>query len=146
MSPVVGDAWGLRTCENRELMLDVRPIDVHRGANRVIGRAQARARHRDADAAEPIDLLAALASETEGHAATLLAEFGLPPGRLAELLGVDELEEWPVDDLMEPSPLSAAMRVVVGESLSFAKELDRARQVGTEHLLSGLLERGVVDR
>jgi thiamine-phosphate pyrophosphorylase len=109
------------------------------GANRVVERAQARARHREADAAEPIDLLAALASETEGNAAALLGEFGLPPDQLAEVLGLADSEEWPIDDSLEPSPLSAAARVVIGESLAMAREVDRSRQIGTEHLLSGLL-------
>ena len=109
------------------------------GANRVIGRARARAGRREAEAAEPIDLLVALASETESLAASLLERFGLPPDRLAEVLGLGELEEIEVDERGEPSPLSPATRVVVGESLALAKSLDRARPVGTEHLLSGLL-------
>lgn len=105
----------------------------------MIERARARASHRAADAAEPIDLLAALASETEGNAAALLEEFGLPPDQLAEVLGLTDAEEWPIDDSREPSPLSAASRVVVGESLAMAREVDRGRQIGTDHLLSGLL-------
>ncbi len=117
------------------------------GANRVIARARARARIRSSDATEPIDLLAALAGETEGNAASLFEEFGLPSGRLAESLGLTESMEEDFEDEFEDLPMSAASRGVVGESIARAREIDRGRPVGTEHLLIGLLraERSIVE-
>ena len=49
--------------------------------------AHARARRRGGAAVEPTDLLAALVDESESRAATLLAEFGLDPGRVWERSG-----------------------------------------------------------
>lgn len=109
------------------------------GANRVLERAQFWSRWREGEAVEPMDLLAALAGETEGNAAILLVEFGLSPADLAVALGLDITVYAVLEEPFNRIPLSADMRALLGESVSIARELDRGRQAGTEHLLSGLL-------
>jgi thiamine-phosphate pyrophosphorylase len=88
---------------------------------------------------EPTDLLAALADEPESRAATLLAEHGLEPSRVFETLSApaDAPEgSAPADESLPQSP---DYRNVLGDAALHARELDRTRPVGTEHLLAGLL-------
>ncbi len=111
------------------------------GAERALTRAEAVAGRRGATMVEPLDLLAALALEVESRAAELLTEFGVSTGRLREAMDSrawddpDEAEA----EVPEPIPRSAALRLVLSEAMSQAKALDRTREVGTEHLLAGLM-------
>lgn len=114
------------------------------GATRALTRAGWRAKGRGATRVDPTDLLAALADESEGRAATILAGSGVEPGRLIEALGLAMLDPdapEPEDD-PEPLPQSPELRVVVGEAALAARAYDRARAVGTEHLLAALLGPG----
>jgi thiamine-phosphate pyrophosphorylase len=122
------------------------------GALRALERADRFARHRNAVHIEPLDLLAALMIETESRAAKLMGEFGVEMAQLwAELS--PEARGMMVDveggelaagapssgDLPGPAPLSPALRLVVNEAATQARAFDRTREVGTEHLLAGLL-------
>jgi thiamine-phosphate pyrophosphorylase len=109
------------------------------GALRALERAQIRARARDAEAIEPIDLLIALVDEEESRAALLLAEHGIEPARLRQVLGVSDLTAEPASDA-DPIPQSAELRAVLGDAAIQARSVDRNRSVGTEHLLAGLLQ------
>ena len=51
-------------------------------AERALKRAELLAKRRDARSVEPLDLLAALAAESESRAAELLVEFGVEMDRL----------------------------------------------------------------
>ena len=53
-----------------------------------------------------------------------------------------ELEDGPARR-GEPLPRSAALRLVLSEAMSQARALDRSREVGTEHLLAGLMAASV---
>ncbi len=108
------------------------------GAQRALDRAQTRAQRRGAQAVEPVDLLAALVDEPESRAAELLAGFGLQAERLWSLLGTAELtiNREAVDSSLPPS--DAFRSALTGAGLS-ARALERGRQIGTEHLLSGVL-------
>jgi thiamine-phosphate pyrophosphorylase len=112
------------------------------GALRALERAQVRARLRRALAVEPIDLLAALADESESRAATILAEHGLDADRLRAALGTATLEEEAAGDpgpSLTPLPQSAAFRSALNDAAIQARAIGRARPVATEHLLAGLL-------
>ena len=110
------------------------------------GRWDARRRWRGVAAtcrSSPLDLLAALALEAESRAAELLLEFGVSTARLREVMDSRVWEE-PVEleagaSAGEPLPRSAALRLVLSEAMSQARALDRSREVGTEHLLAGLM-------
>src|SRR5579883_824991 len=115
------------------------------GAERALERAEVLARRRGAAIIEPLDLLAALVLEAESRAAGLLEESGVDAGRLWEAIGPgpweDEAGPWPEgdDEPSQPLPRSAALRLVVSEAANQARSLDRSREVGTEHLLAGLM-------
>jgi thiamine-phosphate pyrophosphorylase len=117
-----------------------------------MARAQERARARSGPAVEPLDLLAALADEAENRAAELLAQFGLEPPHLLEALGVDQFSAPPLalaeglaptsgseEELLTPLPHSAAFRTVLSEAVAHAHSRDRGIDIGTEHLLAGLI-------
>lgn len=110
------------------------------GAIRALQRAEKRARHRDAEAVEPTDLLAALVDEPESRAAEILAQFGLEPSLVWSALGVapplTEPEEPEPGDVLPQSP---AFRTALSDAKYQARAFDRARLVGTEHLLAGLV-------
>ena len=82
------------------------------GAQRVIDRAHEVARRRGVGAVEPVDLLAALADETESRAAALLAEHGLSPADLLaaapEIVELPPLEAGPDDEAHSTAPLAGA--------------------------------------
>lgn len=116
------------------------------GAVRALDRAEAVARRRGAEAVEPMDLLAALALESESRAAELLAEFGIPEERIREAVGPEFWAEGPDDDPLSSEPdlsgtlhRSSDLRLVLSEATSQARGLDRTREVGTEHLLAALV-------
>ena len=111
------------------------------GALRALRRAEARARARSGGAVELADLAAALADESESRASALLAEYGLAPGRLLEVLGFDLDPPFEDDEDGSASavPMSTETRSALGDASSRAKALDRSQSVGTEHLLAGLL-------
>jgi thiamine-phosphate pyrophosphorylase len=112
-------------------------------------RADRVARQRSATVIEPLDLLTALAAEAESRAVLLLKEFGIETERLTGRLGSEDVtsleREIPeagiasCPDPEEPLPLSEALRLVLNEAVTLARALDRTREVGTEHLLAGLL-------
>jgi thiamine-phosphate pyrophosphorylase len=122
------------------------------GAERALHRADRLARHRSAARVEPLDLLAALLIESESRAVNLIAEFGVETERLWSLLGLD-LQETVADvaatdledaaaastDLAGLLPLSPSSRRVLNEAATHARAFDRSREVGTEHLLAGLV-------
>ncbi len=119
------------------------------GAERALWRADQLARRRAAIVVEPLDLLAALAAESESRAAELLAECGVLTDRLwaelepeilvflSELEG--EAEGRPATAASQLLPPSPDLRLVLNEASMHARGLDRKREVGTEHLLAGLL-------
>ena len=110
------------------------------GALRALRRAEARARARSAESVELADLAAALADESESRASELLAEFGLAPERLLGALGM-EVEPPPDDEESPdaPMPMSSDTRMALGDASTRARALNRNQEVGTEHLLAGLL-------
>lgn len=118
------------------------------GASRALDRARTRARRRGAEAVEPLDLLAALMDEPECRAAELVAEFGLTPPRVHDVLGTPRPEDssteatddgYALDDEPPSPPHSRALREALGEASTHARAEDRSGTVGTEHLLAGLL-------
>lgn len=114
------------------------------GALRALERAASRARHRDAEAVEPSDLLAALIDEPESRAAEILTQFGLDPARVWSALGVAAtlIPTHPVEPEPEPGeplPQSPAFRTTLSDAKYQARAFDRARPVGTEHLLAALV-------
>jgi thiamine-phosphate pyrophosphorylase len=109
------------------------------GAERALTRAEAVAGRRGATTVEPLDLLAALALEVESRAAELLTEFGVSTARLREAMDPRAWDEQDDVEATEPIPRSAALRMVLSEAMSQARALDRTREVGTEHLLAGLM-------
>jgi thiamine-phosphate pyrophosphorylase len=121
-------------------------------ADRALKRADRLARQRSAAVIEPLDLLAALVAESECRAAELLADFGvdteklwaeLGPAALAfvgDLVGAElEIEATTGRALAEQLPASPGLRVVLSDATMQARGLSRRREVGTEHLLAGLL-------
>jgi thiamine-phosphate pyrophosphorylase len=113
------------------------------GALRALRRAEARARARSGGAVELADLAAALADESESRASELLAEFGLAPAQLLEALGleVDPPSDEGADKAGQAStvPMSTETRAALGDASVRAKAFDRGQEVGTEHILAGLL-------
>jgi thiamine-phosphate pyrophosphorylase len=122
------------------------------GAARALNRAETLARKAGASNVEPLHLLVALAVESESLAAQLLSEFGVKKERLwaaldgetAKLLDEDifnDAEElaFELTGSEELLPRSADLRVAITEATAHARSIDRKRQVGTEHLLAGLL-------
>ncbi len=111
------------------------------GAIRVLDRAMLRAQQRSSTVVEPIDLLAALADESESRAAELLTEHGLEPDRVHSAIGVTEVpDESEPAAFADPLPHSSELRDTLGEATLKARALDRSRTIGTEHLLAGLIE------
>ncbi len=120
-------------------------------ARRVLERADLLARLRDAAMVEPLDLLAALVLESDSQASELLAEFGVETARLWAALSPPAWKELdrpgfalayelsPDEPPSEPLSLSISLRAVLNEATLSARGLNRKREVGTEHLLAGLL-------
>jgi thiamine-phosphate pyrophosphorylase len=117
-------------------------------ALRTIERAARIAQTRGAALIEPLDLLGALASEPESRAVGLLAEFGLPLDELRKALNLSETAAFGDEELFgrdagpgdfDGFPLSADARIALSEASAQARAIDRKREVGTEHLLAGLL-------
>ncbi len=125
-------------------------------AQRAMKRAERLARLRGADLIEPIDLLAALTGEEESRAAELLVEFGVDVARLWTELGPQssavpngpvaaelEIDSSSGESLEDSLPASGALRLVLSDAAMQARGFDRKREVGTEHLLVGLLTSSV---
>jgi thiamine-phosphate pyrophosphorylase len=121
------------------------------GAQRAVERAETRAHLRGADAVEPLDLLAALVDEAENRAAELLVSFGLGPDQILQALGFSigsGLASAPesgvhfracADEPTPSLPHSRAFRSVILDARMYATALARRGDIGTEHLLAGLL-------
>jgi thiamine-phosphate pyrophosphorylase len=119
------------------------------GAGRALVRAERLARRRGAALVEPLDLLLALVAESESRAAGLLREFGVETARLFEAVGPGALSEEELaaleavassgNDDHGPLPPSLDLRSALGEAVMQARAFDRRREVGTEHLLAGLV-------
>ncbi len=101
---------------------------------------------------EPADLLAALVDEAESRGAELMVRFGLDPALVLDALGMEA--EWFAlesdreapsgqsensGEVIIPLPHSPALRAVLIDASMKARALDRALDVGTEHLLAGLI-------
>jgi thiamine-phosphate pyrophosphorylase len=120
-------------------------------AERVLKRAGLLARRREGVLVEPVDLLAALVLESDCQASELLNEFGVDPARLwaafsppawKELRGADLLrdgEGLPEEPPQASVPLSINLRAVLNEAALSARGLNRKNEVGTQHLLAGLI-------
>jgi len=122
------------------------------GAVRALERADELARRRSGSLVEPLDLLSALAVESESRAVDLMREFGVDVAQLRTALSVELGEGLTESDRVEletsrpaspsflaPLPLSPIMRIVLNEATIQAHAMDRRREVGTEHLLAALL-------
>ena len=109
------------------------------GALRTLRRAEARARGRGAPSVEPTDLLAALVDESESHAGELLAEFGIDPPRLYRELEASAAPPEDSDASGDLMPQSPDLRSLLNDATRRAKDYDRSRAVGTEHLLAAVL-------
>lgn len=111
-------------------------------AERVVLRAANLAEDRGGRAVDPLDLLLALVLETESRAVQILRDSGFDERAVAELI-----QDRPSDDERPPAtedqPLppshSLELRAVLTEAGMQARGLDRTREVGTEHLLGGLI-------
>ncbi len=121
-------------------------------AGRALKRADLLAKRQNASVVEPLDLLAALAAESESRACELLVELGVEMDRLwagmgsgmLEALSESEHAELETDTTSEASPLEAlpispGLRQILNEAMVQARGSDRNREVGTEHLLASLL-------
>jgi len=120
-------------------------------AERVLERANLLARRREGTLVEPVDLLAALVLESDSQASELLAEFGVESARLWAALSRPAWEEVgsagylleskpaPGEPRAQPLAFSIGLRAVLNEAVLSARGLNRTREVGTEHLLAGLL-------
>ncbi len=120
-------------------------------AQRVLERADLLARLRDGALVEPLDLLAALVLESDSQASELLAEYGVETARLWAALSMPAWQELgrtgsPLESELsageppsDPLSLSISSRAVLNEATLSARGLNRRREVGTEHLLAGLL-------
>ncbi len=124
-------------------------------AERTLKRAGRLARRRGAAVVEPLDLLAGLSAESESRAAELLVEFGIETERLwaeldpevldllAEFEGTEvEADSQSGAEGAEALPFSSEVRTVLNEAAMHARGFDRKGEVGTEHLLAGLLTVG----
>ncbi|WP_250847035.1 thiamine phosphate synthase [Aquisphaera insulae] len=103
--------------------------------------ARARARGRQSPAVEPLDLLAGLADDEDSQAATLLTQFGMAPADLLKALGLEVGEPaWPEPPpQVQALPLSNEVMSALSHAASRARAVDRGADVGTEHLLAGVL-------
>lgn len=121
-------------------------------AARALKRADLLAKRQNESFVEPLNLLAALAAESESRACELLIELGVEMERLWAGLGpgipdalAESEEAQPgaeTPGLVEPVealPVSPALRQVLNEAMVQARGSDRNREVGTEHLLASLL-------
>ncbi len=120
-------------------------------AQRVLKRADILARRRDGVLVEPVDLLAALVLESDCQASELLTQFGVETKRLWAALSspgwkelasdgsLTETEAPPGEPPSEPLSLSIGLRSVLNEAALSARGLNRKNEVGTQHLLAGLL-------
>jgi thiamine-phosphate pyrophosphorylase len=133
-------------------VMDVMFESFTASAVRALERADHVARARSGNAVEPLDLLAALAVESESRAVDLMVECGVEMSRLRATLSLDVIEPFAEPDgfevgqgnspgphFPEPLSLSSPMRAVLNEATIQARASDRKREVGTEHLLAGLL-------
>ncbi len=116
------------------------------GALRTLRRSEARARGRGATVVELGDLVAALVDEAESRAGELLARFGLDPSRLYEWLGVSGEPAEEADSTGEAMPQSGGLRAILNDATRLAKDYDRSRAVGTEHLLASLLPNPIMNK
>jgi thiamine-phosphate pyrophosphorylase len=101
-----------------------------------------RALLRGGEVVELTDLLAALVDEPESRASEILAGFGLVPERVWELLGSSSLSGNPSFEAAETAdliPVSAALRIVLGDAAVQARASGTGRLVSTEHLLAALV-------
>jgi thiamine-phosphate pyrophosphorylase len=121
-------------------------------AERAMRRAEQLARRQSAQTVGPLDLLAALAAESESRASELMVELGVEMDRLWAGLGpglAQTLDESAVAEREGGHaegegprislPISPDLRQVLNEAMVQARGSDRGREVGTEHLLAGLL-------
>ena len=119
-------------------------------AERAMMRADQLAKNRGASSIEPLDVLAALAVEPESRASELLVELGVEIDRLWDGLGPEfsrplagsEDGSGLVAETSNPDgllPVSPTLRLVLNEATISARGSDRKRELGTEHLLAGLL-------
>jgi len=121
-------------------------------AFRALERAEQLARLRSASFVEPLDLLTALAVESESRAVDLMVECGVEMAQLRTVLSLGVIESLTEPEgaefrpttsssptFLEPLPPSPLMRAVLNEATIQARGVDRRREVGTEHLLAGLL-------
>jgi thiamine-phosphate pyrophosphorylase len=121
-------------------------------AGRALKRAEALARRQRRTTVGPLDLLAALAAESESRASELLVELGVETESLwagfgfaaTDVLAESGLSESEVatSDEVAPAeglPISPALRQVLSEATVQARGSDRTREIGTEHLLASLL-------
>lgn len=109
------------------------------GAARMVVRARRLGRARGVEAAEPLDLLAALAADDEGRAYRLLIEHGVDPAEVAAELGVVAGAEAAGEDEAADAVVSTALRAVVTLAVEQARSVDRLHEAGTEHLLWALV-------
>ncbi len=110
-------------------------------AERVLVRAGDLARGRGGSTVDPLDLLLALVLESESRAVELLRESGFDESTLVEVVQgpAGEIESPDEGDLPAQLPHSPELRAVLSEAGVQARGLDRTQDVGTEHLLAGLL-------
>ena len=122
-------------------------------AERALERALRLARHRKAELVEPLDLLAALArSSRKAAPRRCWANTAWRQSDSGQSSGQGERKSLRrsgsrarrrcrrrIPSLRGSLPLSPALRLVVNEAMAQARGLDRKREVGTEHLLAGLL-------
>ncbi|GIW88492.1 MAG: hypothetical protein KatS3mg108_2816 [Isosphaeraceae bacterium] len=108
-------------------------------AARMVEEAQRLGRLRGAEAAEPRDLLAALAGDEEGRAYRLMVEHGVDPAGVVSSL-VGEGSEVGSEGEGAIAGISGALRAVVALAVEQARAVDRLHEAGTEHLLWALVE------
>ncbi len=113
-------------------------------AERVMIRAGNLAESRGGRAVDSLDLLLALMLETESRAVQNLRESGFDEQAVVDQIQLDQ----GLDDQAtaldrelegEPLPHSPELRAVLSDAAVHARGLDRTREVGTEHLLAGLI-------
>jgi thiamine-phosphate pyrophosphorylase len=107
------------------------------GAERALRRARRRAHGRASSHVELVDLLVALASDTDGRAHALLVAHGADIQSLFSWLGVVE-DDGP--DESAELPFAADLRVSLQDASWLARSAGRGPEVGTEHLLAALLD------
>lgn len=108
-------------------------------ALRALERAKAFARVRGAQFTELLDLLAGLLFDAESKASLVLTERGGDVNKLRSLLNIPaDPGEHPGDEF----PLSPGVREVIGQAKEYILAVNRYEQVGSEELLTALLELG----